>query len=300
MSSNINKLVLSILEDDDLKKYDVLFTPRRISDRTERELIRILNVLKKEECNGDLDFSVIVDAGLANSITSLGNLRVVHGNVILTRSKITSLGKLERIDGDLVIYDSQIRDLGNLEYIGRNFKADESKLTSFGKLKFIGSSISVEDTPMKTLGNNFKEFGYNFVKDKRLKYDSFSLMISRSDISSLGSVERIKGDFYAERTKLVDLYPLREVDGLVDLDYCQELTTLEPLEVVKGNLSLRGTPNLTDISSLRLVKGEIFISDDSKVDRDKLSELRSLRSKVSRRYTDQGNKLDIGYKFFEY
>jgi hypothetical protein len=65
-------------------------------------------------------------------------------------------------------------------------------------------------------------------------------------------------------------------------------------------MKIHTTPNLTDISSLRLVKGEIFISDDSKVDRDKLSELRSLRSKVSRRYTDQGDEFDIGYKFFEY
>jgi len=300
MSSNIDKLVLSILEDDDLKKYSVLFTPRRISDRNERELARILNILKREEYRGDLDFSIIVDAGLANSITSLGNLRVVDGDVILARSKVTSLGKLEKVSGNLVITGSEVRDLGNLEYVGRGFHAGESKITSFGKLKFIGGTISIENTHIKTLGSNFKELGYNFVRDKRLKYDNFSLIISGSDISSLGSVERIKGDLIAGRTKLVDLYPLREVDGSVDLDYCYELTTLDPLEVVKGHLSLRGTPNLTDISSLKLVKDEIFISDDSKVDRDKLSELRSLRSKVSRRYTDQGDEFDIGYKIFKY
>ncbi len=96
-------------------------------------------------------------------VTSLGNLKTIHGDGIFSKSAVTDLGKLKTIEGDARFKNSSIRDLKNLERIGCNAFFSHSKVTNVGKLKFIAGFADLRASNLTR--DDFKniEIGYNII-----------------------------------------------------------------------------------------------------------------------------------------
>jgi hypothetical protein len=101
---------------------------------------------------------------------------------------------------------------------------------------------------------------------KELKLIQGSLGISECSIQSLGSLERIKGDFWMSNqlitNSLESLGQLVEVHGNCSLRFSM-VESLSNLEHVGGTLNLRDTP-IQDLGNLKTVGGNLLLPKESK------------------------------------
>ena len=251
--NNVNKIISSILEDEEnLKKYNALFTPRRIADRIRREVDRILNIFKKEEYHGDLDlreFEYFMP-DVYDRITDLGNLRIVYGDLSLNKSKISNLGKLEKVYGSLYLSNTGVTNLGNLKYVGAFLIADNTKLTTLDPLIEVGRSIYLPGcADLVSLGS--------------VELVGESINANDTSLSDLGLIKYLGGHLFADRTRLVTLDPLEEVRGSVSLAGCYNLVSLGSLREVGEEMNVSNTP-LSDLGSLEYV-GNSFYAFNTKL-----------------------------------
>ena len=124
-----NKIDNDVIDEYNLKEY---LNPYKVEGRKQR-LAKIYEKMfnETEVWNGNL---MILDI----PITTLGNLKVIKGNLDLDNNKsLKSLGKLEKIYGSLFLRDSELIDLGELKYIGINIYLENSKLDNIGKLEYV-------------------------------------------------------------------------------------------------------------------------------------------------------------------
>jgi hypothetical protein len=161
--NNINKLVSSILEDDkNYKKYNVLFTPRRVEKRKRDRLDWAKRALQQEHIEGDLDLSGI-------PITDVGNLKSINGNLDLSYTKITDLRPLKSVGGWLDLSHTPITDLGSLESVDNSLDLYKTNITSLGSLKSVRGYLDLRKTPITNLGSLM--LVYRIIIDKNSKLD---------------------------------------------------------------------------------------------------------------------------------
>jgi hypothetical protein len=107
------------------------------------------------------------DANFGNSqIVDLGGLEFIKGCLYFQRvsinaaisaeikslSNVASLGNLRIIGGDVDFYGSFMSDVGNLTYIGGNASFEESQITNLKNLRKIGGSAIFNNSRVSLLG----------------------------------------------------------------------------------------------------------------------------------------------------
>ena len=70
------------------------------------------------------------------------------GRLNLYGTSITNLGNLGSVGGDLYLYDTPITNLGNLESVGGYLNLGVTPITNLGNLESVGGNLSLYDTPM--------------------------------------------------------------------------------------------------------------------------------------------------------
>ncbi|QNK78081.1 hypothetical protein H7F37_03075 [Winogradskyella sp. PAMC22761] len=80
-----------------------------------------------------------------SSIRSLGILKIVNGNFVISSnsvySNIKSLEKLEFVEGDLYLSNSNIEDLGALKKVEGKLNLRDTKIKNLGSLEFVGGDL---------------------------------------------------------------------------------------------------------------------------------------------------------------
>jgi len=229
MGNNINNLISSILEEDggkDPKKYNVLFTPRRVDQRMKSRLEQAKEILQQEEVEGDIDLSGLL-------ITDLGNLRSVYGDLNLSRTSIKDLGNLTYVSGTLDLSYTRLETLGDNfnEFEGHTLLLDGSYIKDLGSLTVVQGTLSVSNTKITDLTPLFS-VGGNLYAD------------NCPELSSIGDLTYVDGDLYLSGTKV---------------------SSLDGLETVGANLVITDT-NITSLPEGLDVGNYIFVSKDFDVD----------------------------------
>lgn len=75
------------------------------------------------------------------SFRSLGDLKSVGGNLILSDTKISTIGKIEHIGGGLNLCGTNINSLGNLRIVGGSLWLNGLDVVDLGDLKHVGGDI---------------------------------------------------------------------------------------------------------------------------------------------------------------
>ena len=84
-------------------------------------------------------------------ITTLGNLKIVCGDLILNSNRtLNSLNRLEKVGG-LILKNSTLNDLGELRKIQWYIKFENSKLDNIGKLEYVGGNWHRDTKNLKSL-----------------------------------------------------------------------------------------------------------------------------------------------------
>jgi len=130
---NLKELYDYLIEEDNKnpKKYNVLFTPRRIESRIQK-------ILQQEEFDCSLDLS-------DTDITSLGSLESVYDFLDLSDTSIASLGSLRSVGGWLDLSNTNITSLGSLKEVGTYLYLCGTNITDFGSLRSAREIILYKD-----------------------------------------------------------------------------------------------------------------------------------------------------------
>jgi len=218
--SNIDDLVLSILEEGSLTKSISNFVSKHITDPIRHK--KILDILKNREYRGNLDLSNI------EGIPDLGNLRVVYGNIDLRWSKITSLGKLERIEGNLNAQHTGLEDLGELKYAKGSVDIAGCKMVDLGNLEEVEGDLNIYfNGNIKDLGH-LRYVGGDLNADRCIRLESLSRLeevdgsIHLKDCNnlvSIGWLKKVGKDLILIDSKVRDLYKLVYVGGSIIISY---------------------------------------------------------------------------------
>jgi hypothetical protein len=170
-----------------------------------------------EHVYGDLDYS-------NSATTTLGNLKILNGNLYLTGAHIKSLGNLEIVNGDLL--------------------ANSTDLVALGKLKHVSGNVNLYNTKVSTLGNLESVDGY--------------LELNFNSIVSLGKLKRVGGYFsLRNRAHLNSLGNLEHVGGILDL-ISSPIKSLGNLKTVGKELNLTNSA-VEDLGNLKFVGGNLVL-----------------------------------------
>jgi hypothetical protein len=82
---------------------------------------------------------------IAPNLQSLGNLKVIDGNLSISSSAgqpiLKSFGKLEKVNGDVYLRRSNISELGALSFVNGNLNLRDTPINNLGVLKFVGGDL---------------------------------------------------------------------------------------------------------------------------------------------------------------
>jgi hypothetical protein len=164
------------------------FVPRKLDEIEKYEKTRFQRILSKEVIEGDLNLED------NKSITDLGNIKEVRGNLYLSKSSIKSLGKLERVEGELNLAITQIEDLGNLKYVGKGLLLFNTPIKSLKNLKYVGEWLHLSYSQIEDLGNLKYVGSHLWLNNTPLSQKFQSLEELRQYVRSKTEV---KGEIYA-------------------------------------------------------------------------------------------------------
>ena len=127
-----------------------ILVPRRTpEDREKRwiqEIYRKIQDYIKDGCRGDLE--------LYNTPIKIlpDNLKMVGGNLKLSRSKIEDLNNLEYVGGNLNLQNTPIKKLpNNLKRIEGHLNLNDSKIEDLNNLKYINGYLDLRYTPLSRI-----------------------------------------------------------------------------------------------------------------------------------------------------
>ena len=193
-----------------------------------------------EHVNGDLDYSS--DA----SVTTLGNLKIVDGNLYLTYSSIKSLGNLEAVFGDLCASNSELVSLGKLKRVGGNLELSFTNVSSLGNLEKVSGNLYLPYNSISSLGK-LKIVGGDFSLRTRFNVKSLGnlehvgqdLDLSLSPITSLGNLQTVGRELNLRDSKVESFGNLKFVGGDLLLDRCP-LATFKTEEEIRAMIDIKG------------------------------------------------------------
>jgi hypothetical protein len=259
-----------------------------------------------EIIDGDANFSQFP------SITDLGVLLEIRGNVIFSKSQIKSLGNLQTITGSVIFGYSQVQDLGDLKTIGGRAYFRNSEIRDLGNLRRVGDFIywgekaDLKKQWEKIIAKKVSSKIYAYLKDfdpiltKTIKGNAFfhrfphildlgNLLeifgfadFRNSKIQSLGKLQIIWGDAHIG-SEVKDLGNLQEIRGFANFKGSQ-IKNLGNLMGIGGNAYFKGS-QIRDLGNLMEIRGNAYFKDSQVQD---LGNLKTIRGKVY-----WGNRTDL-------
>lgn len=138
---------------------------------------------------------------------------------------VTSLGKIKRIDGDLVCVYGGLTSLGDLRIVNGDITIRWTPLVSTGKLLYCNNLTINSD--------HFKEI-------RKLSEVKGDVELSNTELEGLNKLNLVGGYLKLKKnSKLASMGNLVGVYGDVIIDSCDKLETLGSLEHIGGCLDVR-------------------------------------------------------------
>ena len=244
------------VKDGELYNLEIVFGDVDLYDTKIKSLQKIKIITGSILFEDDLNFT---------NLTSLGELKLIGGDVNFNNTKVTSLGELESIGGGAFFDNSNIESLGELQSIGKHAYFGNSKIKSLGELKLIGGDAYFNDSKIKSL-EKLKSIVGDAVFEKSLLTSLGELesigagaYFENSNIKSLGKLKSIGGNAYFDNSKITSLGELESIGGDAKFGESQ-ITSLGELKSIGGNVNFSNS-KVTSLGKLKSIGGDVNFKD---------------------------------------
>ena len=227
-------------------------------DSGEEKFTNFMNLYKKaKEVRGFTGIHILGDLNLSTAvfIKSLGEVKIVEGDLYLRFSFLESLGDLEYVGGNVYLKGTdKLKSLGNLREVGGELDiTDCDSLEDLGDLEKVKTINGIETTKVTSLGN-LKEVDhlYHSQVDSMLK-----------NIESLGSLTRVTRYIDLSKSKIKTLGNLEYVGDFLDLRR-SDVEDLGNLKFVGSNMAIIETPlskkyDANEIEEMVDIRGRLYV-----------------------------------------
>lgn len=202
----------------------------------EEYIRRHLNKFRVIEQSLDLNFTT--------TITDLGIVEEVKGNLSCGWSEVETLGKLRRVDGSLYIYKSKITSLGKLEKC-KSITISDTPITNIGRIETVGGDVSLIETELAHLGNLKGVAGnLTLMRNPKLKtlsklqYVAGNMSVSGSGGDSMEEVEEVGGNLDLRDSKIFKFSKLKAIGGFMIAKKSQTNINLDETDLEVINLNM--------------------------------------------------------------
>jgi len=151
--------------DEEKKLYNTILNSNQIEGTLNLKGTQIKNLGEKlHTINGDLEL-------YQSPIESLGNLKVINGNIIIRDCEnLKSLGRVEKSLG-IFAQNSSISDIGNITNLEQSCNLENSNIINIDNLKSVGGYLKLKGTQIQSLKSIGRVGGFLDIRETpNLKY----------------------------------------------------------------------------------------------------------------------------------